>query len=350
MYWFKDISVLSGIQSLLSIGYTWDQILWRIDKEFDYDFRTSENVRKRFGENRFRIRGLEKPLVDLQYLSFDEAYDQYCKYIGKTIKVKPFSGKKNKDKKLSKKLLISDLHIPFHNKVVLEETIYKHKDADELIIGGDFWDCYSVSRFAKKQYVPLREEITQGAAILAWLSSQFEKITIIKGNHSMRLWKYFEKRIDQELMFLTQYDLFSLAAKDLKNVKIVNDVYQFPHGKGKGEIGHFAKFGDCVVGHFEMSSKIPARSAINAYTWLNNWGNYFGTKDIKLYLQGHTHRLSKIPLNDGVVTVGETGCMCQVQEYAIEPSGKYTAALNGYWVLYFNGDKVDVNRSNFYIC
>lgn len=348
--WYHDIEILELIFGLRNVGYTWGQIFDRLSKDDKYgahDYKNPEDVRKRYGENKFKIGPNPNIPNDFSFMSYEEAYKSLCQYTGKISKVKiPI-----KENKIEKKILvISDLHIPFHNEQAIVQAVSEHKDADCLVIAGDFLDCYSISRFTKEKYVPLKEELVKAQVILNYLASMFPEIHIISGNHTDRPRKYFEQRISPDLMFLVQYDLLGLISKDLPNVRIVNDHYSFPLNNGVADIAHFTKIGkDFVVGHFERSSIVPTKVAHTAYNWLRAWEYYFPLGEIKLYLQGHTHRLSKTPLNHGEPVIGESGCMSKVQDYAIRADAKYRPHLVGYWVVYQNDEKTDLNKSNFVV-
>jgi predicted phosphodiesterase len=346
--WHDNLEILKYVAALRNSGYTWAFIYENIEKKYPKEeFSNPDTVRKRFHDKSFFLQNIE---VDnsIAYYTYKEAYAELCKFVGKDEK-KPLPVKKSKKKK-KKILVISDTHIPFCNKTMLKEIVNKHKDSDMLVIAGDFLDCYSVSRFSKKSIIPLKEELTQATSILDWLASIFPEIIIADGNHTDRVRKYFEQRIDPSLMFLVQYDVLDLISRGHKNVEIVKDHYIFPDGNGEADIGYFKTIGeDFVVGHFEKSSKIPARAAQDAYGWLQSWSKIFDIKEIRLFLQGHTHRLSKIPLHTGTPVIGETGCISQVLDYAIDAGARYTGHLNGYWVVIQENGITDLNESNFYI-
>lgn len=347
--WFHNVEILELIFGLRNAGYNWESIFSKLmdSKQYDYDFKTPENIRKRFNENKYRKFSVK--VNKFSFTSFDEAYNKLCKYIGKTKKI---AIPKSKDKNITNKkiLVIADTHIPFHNIEALQKVVDLHRDSDRLVIAGDFLDCYSVSKFTKEKYIPLREELVQATSVLNWLASIFPQIDILGGNHTDRPRKYFEQRINPDLMFLVQYDLMSLISKDLPNVNIVNDLYSFPLGNGQADIAHFIKIGrDLVIGHFEMSSKIFSKAANDAYNWLKNWEHYFKMGEINLFIQGHTHRLSKLCLKHGIPIIGEAGSMCKVQDYMVRPDGKYNTHLIGYWIVYQNSGKTDLNESNPYL-
>lgn len=338
--WYNDINVLSAISTLRQASYSWKEVCDKLISLFpNYKFKDVESVRKRFGENQ------DKAIRIPQLYTFEEAYDRFCEFVNKTVKHKPPKANKKGHKKI---LVISDTHIPFHNQELLVKTVEQHKDADICLVAGDFMDCYSVSRFSKKHNIPLSKEIEQATLVMEYLASTFPEVIILEGNHTDRVRKYFEARIDASLMFLVQYDILEMMAHSYDNVRISNDHYLFPNGNGEADIGYFTIIGkDFVVGHFERSSVIPVRAVQYSYEWLSSWQRLFKIDEIRLFLQGHTHRLSKYPLNSGIPIIGETGCLCKVQEYTIGAGATYKAHLCGYWVVYQNKGKTDLNNSNF---
>lgn len=346
--WTTDLNVLGDITLSRRNNIGWGDIYSALCKKYEYDFHSPESLRKRFSENEYRLEGMHQYLEEPSNINYEEAYAALCGYVGKKTTTKqPVA----KNKKRTKILVMSDTHIPFHNEKVMREIVELHKDADCLVIPGDILDCYAVSRFSKKKQFPLKDELTIAVSIFDWLVSVFPKIIILEGNHTDRVRKYFESRIDPSLLFLVKYDLLELIASPYSNVQIVKESYQFPNGNGSEVINYFTKVGeDCLIGHFETSSKMPMKAAMTAYEWLTSWGNYFNINKITLFLQAHTHRLSKYPVGDGTTVVGETGCVAQIQDYAVDSGAKYSAHLNGYWIVYQDNGITDINASNFYIC
>jgi len=347
--WYRELDILKEIEAFHNSGYKWAEIYekLRISRP-TYYFKNPESVRRRFGDNRYLLTVGEQEINhDLAFFTHEEAYQQLCKYVGKTQTIEQPKSKQNIR---TKTLVFSDTHIPFHNQQLLAQVVNEHCDADQLIINGDFLDCYSVSRFTKRKDIPFKEELTQATAVLDFLASKFPIIKITDGNHTDRVRKYFEKHVDHSMMFLVQYDILDLICSPYKNIHVVRDHYSFPNGNGEAEIGYFTRLGkDCIIGHFERSSIVPIKAAEYAYQWLANWSHMFDIKDIRLFLQGHTHRLSKYPLNSGTPVIGETGCLAAVQEYTVEAGARYTGHLNGYWIVYQDNKVTDLNASNFFI-
>lgn len=340
--------LLLYIYALKNSGRSWEDIFNKVSKEYGIDNANPDALRKSYDNYKYQLDFTTEEINPISYQSYEEAYKELCGYIGKKKEIKQPVKKKGKRTKI---LSISDPHIPFHNKKLIQQIVEENKDADICLIPGDLLDCYSVSRFTKRLDMPLKEEITQCTAFIDWLAGIFPEIIILEGNHTDRVRKYFEQRVDHSTMFLVQYDLLKMICSPYKNVKVIRDSYVFPNDNGEAEIGHFTVVGkDLVVGHFEKSSSVPIKAAINAYLWIQAWSDIFGIKNIRMFLQGHTHRLSKTPLNSGTPVICESGTLAKVQDYAIEAAGKYSSHLNGYWIIYQDEGVTDINNSNFFIC
>lgn len=345
--WTSDLIFLSKIRDLREKEEDWGEIFRKLTPRASNLVKNPDNLRRRYNENIFKIEDDNFLIGTSVEVSFDEAIKKLRESIKQTETIKPKKAKKKSKERTI--LIISDLHIPFHNEENLKKVINDNLNADTLVINGDFLDCYSVSKFSKTQNIPLKDEITQGKAIVSWLSEIYPEVIINSGNHDDRPRKYFESRIEADLMFMVKHDLLSLIAADLDNVTVSRDKYEFPNNMGETEVSHFTKIGDCLIAHFEDSSRVPFKVVHDRVQWIHQWQSLFGWGEIKLFLQGHTHQLGKAPINNNQLTIGETGCLCKVQGYTLKPSAKYRPSSNGYWVVYQTDGVTDINKSNYFV-
>ena len=96
-------------------------------------------------------------------------------------------------------LVLCDLHLPFHDKNVLQvaTTEAKKLKVKGVLLNGDVLDSHEISRFDRSpddhRY---RTEIDLGRKLLEWLRHQFPKAHLIwkSGNHDCRLDKYLITR------------------------------------------------------------------------------------------------------------------------------------------------------------
>jgi hypothetical protein len=103
-------------------------------------------------------------------------------------------------KKFIKRAHWPDTHIPFESEssVKIALDLLEAYRPDEVIIYGDFWDCYCVSRYGKnphKMAVFLSEEIEKGEYLLHEIirKSRAKKFIFLEGNHEARLKAYIHQ-------------------------------------------------------------------------------------------------------------------------------------------------------------
>ena len=92
-------------------------------------------------------------------------------------------------------LVMGDVHIPYHDKKVVELAIKtaKQYSVKGVLLNGDILDCHELSRFDKTPDDPrYTTEVTMGREFLAWLHHQLPKASIVwkDGNHEERTINY----------------------------------------------------------------------------------------------------------------------------------------------------------------
>lgn len=225
-------------------------------------------------------------------------------------KLRKHFGKKNKPKTNASNrkeiMLLPDVHNPFSHPL-MKETIQQYAKKDmTLIIPGDFFDLYSCSCFTKEQFIPLQMEMADGHELLMWLSTLFDEIIIIPGNHEERLEGIIHDRIDPSVSFLLNSSFLSYFAKGFE---IPDQKYCPPIPNLKVHDHWFVDYGDAIIAHPKNFSKIPGRVAIDAVSYFKNWGHNF-----RAVFVAHTHQYARIMCN-GVLAM-EIGCNCSEQDYA----------------------------------
>lgn len=87
--------------------------------------------------------------------------------------------------------VISDIHVPYHDEVALAATFdyFDRWKPDTILINGDFFDFYMISRFPKKKNRPtLKQELDLGKQLLKHIVRRYPKAKIVYklGNHDER--------------------------------------------------------------------------------------------------------------------------------------------------------------------
>lgn len=111
--------------------------------------------------------------------------------------------------------ILGDLHIPFHDPKAVHTAIeyFKRVGVDCILLNGDVFDFFSISRFDKDPTTAkLVDELWLGREFLGWLGNQFPKARIIfkEGNHDERFAHYMWRKCP-ELLGLKSLMLQSLC-------------------------------------------------------------------------------------------------------------------------------------------
>ena len=203
----------------------------------------------------------------------------------------------------TKVLILSDIHLPFHDEKALLAAVKegKRRKVNCIFLNGDINDFYSSSKFDKHPTKSkLIDEIKMCREFLGWLRQEFPKARIIfkKGNHDEWFDKYLWRKAP-ELVGLRQVTLEHLVAGKLENEKEVKGV-EFLEDQAKVQAGHLM----ILHGHelarqtiaIPVSAARKARMATGVCT-----------------LIGHYHKTSQDNFTnaDGtLVSAWSTGCLC----------------------------------------
>ena len=189
---------------------------------------------------------------------------------------------------MEKTLLFQDNHAPFHDKKLhdLLLSFIEEEQPDNIVIPGDFWDCYLLSRFNKD---PRRKMRLQGEIDCAyWLLYEIReaagdtcKITYLKGNHEERLQKYLWSTAP-ELADLECLSIDGLLWLDDLNIEYKDSIdigkFHIYHGSlVRQEAGYTAKAefikNGCsgLTGHTHRDAKYTRRNRGGHHVWYENF-------------------------------------------------------------------------------
>lgn len=228
-----------------------------------------------------------------------------------------------------KLLVLSDLHVPYHDETAIEAALRKgiDEDCDGLYLNGDTVDFYSISRWQQDpRQRNLKREVETAREVLLELARHFKRRWFKVGNHDERYELYLWNRAE-DLADFEEFDLRALLKLDEHKFEYVASKQWALLGKLPVLHGHETPRG--------ISSPVnPARGL-----WL---------KLASTALCGHSHRSSHHSethsMTKEMVSCWSTGCMCDLSpEY--DPLNKWNV---GFAVVDV-GHGGDFNVSNYKI-
>jgi len=203
-------------------------------------------------------------------------------------------------------LILSDLHIPFHDTSAIMPIIEhaEKRNPDCILLNGDVCDFFSASRFDKNPTESsLKKELDLTRQFLGWLRQKFPKARIIYklGNHDEWFDKYLHRKAPE---------LYGVAGLDLQHLTtglIEGKAHREPVGgiewiddQQKIKAGYLTIWHGHEIGKGSIAPPVnPAR------------GLFMRTLDIGL--MGHLHKdsmHSESTSNSKLVTCWSTGCLC----------------------------------------
>lgn len=201
-------------------------------------------------------------------------------------------------KSCRKVLVLSDLHIPYHNNEAITVAIkdgVKEK-ADCVVINGDLLDFHWLSRFQKDPHKRnTKQEFEAARQFLTYLRKMFPRAHIVwnEGNHDARYKAYLSAHAlelfnDEYYTMEKRLDLDSLAIHFVPDNTLTY--------AGKLSISHGHKI---LRGIF---------APVNAAR-----GVFLKTKES--HLVGHTHSVSEHTekrLSKDIITTWSVGCLCEL--------------------------------------
>ena len=195
-------------------------------------------------------------------------------------------------------LILSDVHIPYHNvnAVTLALQYGKDRNANGIMLNGDILDFYGLSTFEKDpRKRRFSAELEMGREFLKILRKEFDGVPIYYklGNHEERYERYLRIKAP-ELLDVAEFRMDVLLKFGEIGVELIDDkrIIKF----GNLNIMHGHEFGKSV-----FSPVNPAR------------GLYMRGKEN--CIAGHNHQTSshvEPSMNGHVVNTWSTGCLCEL--------------------------------------
>jgi predicted phosphodiesterase len=262
--------------------------------------------------------------------SYDEAWTQFAREIGMARDRYRGACKRAPASEGRTVTVLSDLHIPWHDPVILADVIAREaKRTDVLVIGGDFSDAYALSRFLLYDWMPFRDEWAQVVSMMDHLSVAFPSILLVVGNHDSRLEKQLRSRLTADMVeavsWMTGGTLcpLTMLASRYPNISVAK--HTLPSGR---TLDWLTTVGDVCICHPEAFSVVPTGAARKVEQALATKAEEWGIEGCRLIIIGHTHQRSDIPWRDKRLI--EPGCLCLTQGYQTTPRIGTTTQRRGY--------------------
>lgn len=196
-------------------------------------------------------------------------------------------------------LLISDLHIPYHDPAAIETAVDygKRECVNTVFINGDLIDMHQVSRFEKDpRKRSIKQEFDAAKEFLKWLRYELPNAEIywLKGNHCIR-WEHFIRTKVREIWDDDYFYLEERLRLNEERVHLLDDKILVKAGKLSITHGHHIFKG-------VFSPVNPSRGAF--------------LRAKQSLIVGHLHRASHHPevdLDGKVISCWSTGCLCELK-------------------------------------
>jgi predicted phosphodiesterase len=196
-------------------------------------------------------------------------------------------------------LLISDLHIPYHDieAITIALDYGKKENVNTIFINGDLIDNSQVSRFEKDMKKrSVKQEFDATKEFLVQLREAFPDASIywLKGNHCVRWEKFLEQKV-REIWDDPYFHLEERLRLNEQRVQILDDTVLVKAGKLSITHGH----------HIFKGIFVPVSPARGAFL-----------RAKQSVIVGHLHRSSyhtEMDLDGKVIGCWSTACLCELR-------------------------------------
>lgn len=252
------------------------------------------------------------------------------------------------DAKSRKILSLSDLHVPFHDKELIQSICEEHSDADIVVLNGDIMEAYAASTYSQDKLISILEEYTQTMDLLIWLGDRFPEVHLVKGNHEDRVDRYFSQKMDPHMMALANKDilwrlqqghLYNDKGKEIGTYKYRNNNIFYQR---QGD-PHSLKIGKTLFMHPSNFSNVPAGTVVKLASWVDA---HYPNDSYDSIVLGHTHKVAKLVEKSKLLI--EQGCLTHIMDYQKKGTLAARPSVQGYAVIWQDEHgNTDFNKSNF---
>lgn len=264
------------------------------------------------------------------------------------VKVKPGIVYFSTNPATRKILSLSDLHMPFHDTEAIEMALEHDGNADILVLNGDMLDCYSVSSYSKDKGIPLQSEYQLALDFIKEMTSRFQEVHLVKGNHENRVDRYLSQKLDPYSAILGNRDIVDKLSKGLilDETGFTGRSYNFTNVY-YNELGlpWLGKVGKTIFMHPDTYLAQPGATVTRGMEYLRGqlpWDSFDSI------VMGHTHKQAKLIEQNKLLI--EQGALCLTQGYLKQAEFRKRPSIVGYAVIYQDKDgniRPDISNFNY---
>lgn len=233
------------------------------------------------------------------------------------------------DLKAKRLLVLSDIHIPYHNIEALTCAFdfAKGEKPDAILLNGDTLDFFGLSRFAKDpKGRSFAHELKTFKEFMDILKKTFNaKIYFKIGNHEERYFHFLWMKA-HEIVGVEEFELENIIKARAEGIEIIKDKRIIKAGDLNIVHGH--EFGGSVFSPVNIARGLFLRGKVSA-------------------MQGHNHQTSEHSesnMNSDITTTWSVGCLCELHP-AYLPINKWN---HGFAMVDIDGQNFDVRNKRIH--
>jgi UDP-2,3-diacylglucosamine pyrophosphatase LpxH len=252
----------------------------------------------------------------------------------------------NNTKPVTKILSLADLHLPITKTDIVLSALEEHNDADIVVINGDLLEGFIFSTFEKHKSIAALDEYRSGFAFVQMLSSAFNHVVLIDGNHDVRVGRALKRAgFNKDATDVLRPNLLARMAngEELDQTGLLVQKHNFENVHYDSNESWYAKIGKTIFLH--PSTRVSNKPGYTVERWSNYFNNRYQSHEIDSYVCAHTHRFYKGIINRQLLI--EQPCLADLLIYAHSPKQCYAQnTVHGYAVIYQDADgNTDFNIS-----
>jgi predicted phosphodiesterase len=233
------------------------------------------------------------------------------------------------DLKAKRLLVLSDIHIPYHNieSLTCAFDFAKSEKPDAILLNGDTLDFFGLSRFSKDPKArSFAHELKTFKAFMDVLKKTFDaKIYFKIGNHEERYFHFLWMKA-HEIVGVEEFELENIIKSRAEGIEIIKDKRIIKAGDLNIIHGH--EFGGSVFSPVNVARGLFLRGKVSA-------------------MQGHNHQTSEhteSDMNGNITTTWSLGCLCELNP-AYLPINKWN---RGFSIVDIDGQNFDVRNKRIH--